>query len=218
VRASCARRQSPERRAYPLGPAEAERYAKPCISLGALPISFAKGQLLLALVTVALGVLLAALSPIVLTLVDALGDSGAATYVLVTPLTLVLYVVRQYLFRSSSELRAMLHGHAEQRIRRHVSRRLFEHLVRMPLRFHLERKVGALRETVKQGLRGFGLLLQHLVYTVVPLTIEFGTVAIVLNGLIVATIFGLSLSVSLTYGLRDVTRGTMTVGETGQPN
>lgn len=267
---------------------------------------FAKGRLLLALVTVALGALLAALSPIALKLVvDALGGNGAATYVLFTPLTLVLlYVVGQYLFRCSSELRTMLHGHAEQRIRRHVSRRLFEHLVRMPLRFHLERKVGALGETVEQGLRGYELLLQHLVYTVVPVIIEFAAVAIVLvhfgqakyllilalssiayvaafnrwatkifqpsedisqahidshgvltdslvnqeaikyfdaepvvcqrydtalclresawrrffnqyaaNGLIVATIFGLSLGVSLTYGLRDVTRGTMTVGD-----
>jgi ABC-type transport system involved in Fe-S cluster assembly fused permease/ATPase subunit len=267
---------------------------------------FARGRLLLALVTVAIGALLAALSPVALKLVvDSLTDDSAPRYVLFTPLTLVLlYVVGQYFFRCASELRIMLHGHAEQRIRRHVSRRLFEHLVRLPLRFHLERKVGALSETVEQGLRGYDLLLQHLVYTVVPVTIEFAAIAIVLvrfdqakylvilalasiayvmafnrwatkmyqpsedisqahidshgvltdslvnqeaikyfdaepivcqrydaalghresawrrffnqyalNGLIVATIFGLSLGVSLTLGAQDVTRGTMTVGD-----
>lgn len=267
---------------------------------------FAKGRLLLALVTVAIGALLAALSPIALKLVvDALGNRSAPAYVLFTPLALVLlYVVGQYLFRCSSELRIMLHGHAEQRIRRHVSRRVFEHLVRMPLRFHLERKAGALGETVEQGLRGYELLLQHFVYTVVPVTIEFAAVAIVLvhfdqtkylvilalasiayvaafnrwatkiyqpsedvsrahinshgvltdslvnqeaikyfdaepvvcqrydaalghresawrrffnqyavNGLIVATIFGLSLGVSLIYGAQDVMRGSMTIGD-----
>lgn len=267
---------------------------------------FAKGRLLLALATVAIGALLAALSPIALKLVvDSLTDRSTPTYVLLTPLALVvLYVAGQYLFRCSSELRIMLHGHAEQRVRRRISRRLFEHLIRMPLRFHLERKAGALGETVEQGLRGYELLLQHLVYTVVPVTIEFLAVAIVLvhfhqskyliilalasiayvaafhrwatkiyqpsedvsqahidshgvltdslvnqeaikyfdaepvvcqrydtalghresawrrffdqyavNGLIVATIFGLSLGISLTYGVQDVMRGTMTVGD-----
>lgn len=266
---------------------------------------FAKGRLFLALVTVGMGALLAALSPIALKLVvDSLSDNSASTYVVAAPLALVLlYVVGQYLFRCSSELRIMLHGHAEQRIRRHVSRRLFQHLVRMPLRFHLDRKAGALSEAVEQGLRGYELVLQHLIYTVVPVTVEFAAIAIVLvhfhqtkyllilglasiayvaafnrwatkiykpseevseahihshgvltdslinqeaikyfvaepvvcqryevalrrresawrsffnqytaNGLIVATIFGLSLGASLTFGAQDVMRGSMTVG------
>ena len=267
---------------------------------------YAKRRLALALATVALGALLAALSPIALKLiVDSLSNDTGLPYVVLTPIALVtLYVAGQYLFRCSNELRTMLHGHAEQRFRRRVSRRLFEHLVRMPLRFHLEHKAGALGETVEQGLRGYELLLQHLVYTVVPVTIEFGTVAIVLvhfdqtkyltilalasiayvaafhrwatkvyqpsedvsqahidshgvltdslvnqeaikyfdaepvvcqrydtvlghreaawrrffdqyavNGLIVATIFGFSLGISLIYGARDVIRGYMTVGD-----
>lgn len=267
---------------------------------------YAKRRLALALATVAIGALFAALSPIALKLVvDSLGDRSGSTYVLLTPLALViLYVAGQYLFRCSNELRTMLHGHAEQRIRRRISRRLFEHLVRMPLRFHLERKAGALGETVEQGLRGYELLLQHVVYTLVPVTIEFVAVAIVLvhfsqtkylailalasiayvaafhrwatkiygpsedvstahidshgvltdslvnqeaikyfdaepvvcqrydtvlgyresawrrflnayaiNGLIVATIFGLSLGVSLVHGAQDVARGAMTVGD-----
>ena len=144
--------------------------------------TFAKRRLLLALATVVSGALLAALAPIALKLVvDALSNRSAPTYVLFTPLALVLlYVAGQYLFRCSNELRIMLHGHAEQRIRGRVSRRVFEHLVRMPLRFHLERRAGALGETVEQGLRGYQLLLQHLVFTLVPVTIEFAAVAVVL--------------------------------------
>lgn len=267
---------------------------------------YVKGRLLLALAAVASGALLAALTPIALKLlIDILGRGAAAPPSLLPPLVLVaIYAVGQYLFRCSSELRVMLHGHAEQRVRRRIGHRLFDHLVRMPLRFHLERKVGAMGETVEQGLRGYELLLQHFVYTVVPVTVEFAAVAVVLihlqqtkyllilaiasvayviafhrwatkiyepsehvskahieshgvltdslanqeaikyfdaepvvsqrydvalsrtesawrrffneyaiNGLIVATIFGLSLGISLMYGVSDVMRGAMTVGE-----
>lgn len=267
---------------------------------------FTKKCLLLALATAASGALLASLSPIALKLiVDALGTGAMPTHALLTPAGLVLlYVVGQFLFRCSTELRIVLHGRAEQRVRRRISRRLFEHLVRMPLRFHLERKVGALGETVEQGLRGYELLLQHLVYTLVPVAIEFTAIAVVLiqlnqvkylailglaavayviafhrwaakiyqpsedvsqahidshgvltdslmnqeaikyfdaeplvcqrydnalghresawrrffnqyaiNGLIVATIFGLSLGASLILGARDAMRGAMTVGD-----
>lgn len=159
-------------------------------------------------------------------------------------------------------------------------------------------------ETAEQGLRGFDLLLQHLVYTVVPVAIEFATVTVILihfdqsryllilalasvayvaafhwcateiqepsenvsrlhidshalltdtlinsetvkyfdaepvvceryelalqktesawqrfftqyaaGGLLIATIFGLSLGISLTYAARDVANGGMTVGD-----
>lgn len=267
---------------------------------------YARRRLSFALATVATGAILVALTPIALKLaIESLTSATSSAGSLLLPLALVLtYALGQFLWRCTSELRVMFHGHAEQRVRRHISRRLFEHLVRMPLRFLLERKVGAMGETVEQGLRGYDLLLQHLVYTVVPVTIEFAAVAVVLvhfkqaeyllilgiaavaygvafhrwatriyepservskahieshglltdslanqeaikyfdaesqmcerydsalgrteaawrrffteyalNGLIVASIFGLSLGASLTFGARDVVRGAMTIGD-----
>lgn len=267
--------------------------------------SYAKCKLFLALALVAAGALLTALTPLALKLViDGLsGANTPATYL--APLSLLLlYVAGQYLSRCFTELRMMLHGHADQRLRRHIGRRLFDHLIRMPLRFHLERKAGAMGETAEQGMRGYQMLLQHVVYTILPVTIELGVVAVVLlqagypfyllvlglsaiayvvafhqwasaihepsgrvstmhidahalltdslinvetvkyfdaepvvtqrydaalgqtesawhrffnsyaaNGLIVATIFALSLGVSLLFAFRDVTRGAMTVGD-----
>src|SRR5262249_5994683 len=129
---------------------------------------YAKRRLLLALALVAAGALFAALTPIALKLVvDSLATQQAGATPLLAPLALVLaYSFGQYLTRCSTELRMMLHGHAEQRVRRHIGRRLFEHLVRLPLRFHLERKTGAVGETAEQGIRGYQLLLQHAVYTI----------------------------------------------------
>jgi ABC-type transport system involved in Fe-S cluster assembly fused permease/ATPase subunit len=61
-----------------------------------------------------------------------------------------------------------------------VRRRLFEHLVHLPLRFHLEKTTGAMGETAEQGVRGYQLLLTHVVYTILPVLIEFITTALVL--------------------------------------
>lgn len=142
--------------------------------------AFTKRRLLLALALVASGALLAALTPLALKLVvDGLSDARTETYL--TPLALiVLYVAGQYLWRCSNELRHMIHGHADARLRRRMGRQLFDHLIRMPMRFHLERKAGAIGETAQQGLRGAQMVLQHLIYTIVPVVIELGAVAAVL--------------------------------------
>jgi len=268
---------------------------------------FVKKRLALALATVTLGALLAAAGPVALKLlVDSLAQlrSMASDFVFAPFAFVAFYVVGQYLLRCSNEMRVMLHGHAEQRLRRRIGGYLFEHLVRLPLRFHLERKVGAVGETVEQGLRGYDLITQHVVYSIVPVTIEFVAIATILirldrpkyllilgvsaiayllafhrwatriyepseyvskshieshgvltdslanqeaikyfdaerricerydivlgrketawrrffneyaaNGVIVSTIFGLSLGLSLVCGTQDVSRGNMTLGD-----
>lgn len=142
---------------------------------------FAKRRMLLALALVAGAALLAALTPIGLKLaIDVLTEGEKGQGYLAPAALVSLYVLGQYLVRCFTELRVLMHGQAEQRVRRHIGRRLFEHLVRLPLRFHLERKTGAMGETAEQGIRGYQLLLTHIVYTILPVTIEFAAVAVVL--------------------------------------
>lgn len=142
---------------------------------------YAKRRLLLALALVAGAALLAALTPIALKLaIDALAGSGRGGGYAAPVALILLYVAGQYLVRSFTELRVLMHGQAEQRVRRDIGRRLFEHLVRLPLSFHLERKTGAMGEIAEQGLRGYQLLLMHIVYTIVPVAVESAVVAIVL--------------------------------------
>jgi ABC-type transport system involved in Fe-S cluster assembly fused permease/ATPase subunit len=144
--------------------------------------SYAKRRLVFALGTVAGGAMLVAAAPVALKLIiDALGSHSAAVDGLAMPIALVaMYGVGQFLWRCSSELRVPLHGLAEQRVRRRMSIRIFDHLIRAPMRLHLERKVGAVGETVEQGLRGYELLQQHLIYSVVPVIVEFAVVSAVL--------------------------------------
>lgn len=140
-----------------------------------------KSRLILAFVLVMCGALISALTPIALKLsIDALTTREHGTELL-TPVGLAaLYVVGQYLSRACVELRTLKFGQAEQRLRRRISGRLFEHVVHLPLRLHLEHKAGEIGETAEQGIRGYQLVLSHLIYTLVPVAMEFFIVAIVL--------------------------------------
>lgn len=142
---------------------------------------YAKRRLLLSLAFVAGAALLAALTPLAFKLVIEAFSVSGETGALGAPATFVLvYAVGQYCLRSFTELRMLMHGQAEQRIRRDIGRRLFEHLVRLPLQFHLQRKTGAMGEIAEQGIRGYQLLTTHMVCTVLPVIVEFMAVAIVL--------------------------------------
>jgi ATP-binding cassette subfamily B protein len=143
---------------------------------------YARRLILLALVVVVAGAIFTALTPIALKLaVDALMRNEVSGATLLSPVPLVaLYVAGQYIGRCSTELRTALHGYAEQRVRRRIGLRLFEHVIRLPMRFHMERKTGAIGQAAEQGLRGYDLLLTHLVFTVIPVAIEFTTVVAVM--------------------------------------
>lgn len=135
------------------------------------------------LVLVVTTAMLTALGPVALKLIvdDFTGSRHrAATY----PLLLVaLYVVSQWLARAAGEFRGLIYGRIERRMFRTLSERLFAHLMHLPLRFHLNRRTGAISETLTSGLEGFQLILHHLVFTVLPVTAELTTVLVVLGHL-----------------------------------
>lgn len=87
----------------------------------------------------------------------------------VTHVTLLAaYAACAYLINSSGVLRQLVHGLGTQCLNRCLSNRLCRHIVRLPLRFHLDRKTGAIGETLGQGLSGCQIVLQHAVSTFSP--------------------------------------------------
>lgn len=138
--------------------------------------------LALALLIVLASSALAALSPVVLKLiVDRLTNPNAldVTYLLVGSLALA-YAASQWLSRFFGELRSLIMGRADQRLHRNLSLRLFKHVMALPLRFHLDRRTGALSQTLTNGLLGYRMLVQHLVSTVLPVVMEIATMSVVL--------------------------------------
>ena len=148
---------------------------------------------------VALGAAMNALAPLALKgVVDGLAGHQAVT----VPLGVLigLYAVSQWLGRSSAELRALRYAQAERRILRTLSARIFAHVLRLPLRFHLNRQTGALSQAIDNGLEGLRLILHHLVFTVLPVGAELAIVAVVLARLGQPVFLALFCGAAVCYG------------------
>jgi len=155
---------------------------------------------------------LGALTPVVYKLlIDGLSGHRAVRAYL-TPLGLIAaFVLFQFLMRFCGELRNLVHGQALQRLNRRLSLRLFQHVFDLPLEYHLNRKTGAIGEILGQGLNGCHILLQHLVFTFLPVVFEFLATAVVLVNLgmrkylLLLTVSGIAYGVVFARGARLIT-------------
>lgn len=135
----------------------------------------------MAIMLVLSAAVLTAAGPIALKfLVDNFGTTDGFVFASGSLAFIAMYVASQWAARSLSELQALAHGRAEQRVHRRLSRGLFGHIMSLPMQFHLERKTGALSQTLNQGLLGFRLILQHAVYSILPVIAQLATMAGVL--------------------------------------
>ena len=119
-----------------------------------------------------------ALGPFALKLVvDAFASGGRGTSV---SLLVFLYVLTQWFARIVGEIRGLLYARAERRMSRMLGERLFSHVMQLPLRFHLGRRTGAIGQTLEYGVLGYQLVLHTLVFSLLPVVTELGTIVAVL--------------------------------------
>jgi ATP-binding cassette, subfamily B, heavy metal transporter len=93
------------------------------------------------------------------------------------------YIGAQALAKICGELRWRFYGRIEQRMRRRLALELFDHVHGLSLRFHLERRTGALQQIVGNGLLGYCLVLQNALYVVIPLAFELLLFGVVITAL-----------------------------------
>ena len=144
---------------------------------------FVKARLAAALLLTLFTSALTGLGPVALKLVvdRFAGDMKAST----VPVALLigLYVLSQWLARSVGEIRASFYASAEQRMVRTLSERLFAHVMRLPLRFHLNRQTGAVTQALTNGMQGYQLVLHTLMFNTLPIATELATIVVVLSRL-----------------------------------
>src|SRR6185295_13896358 len=78
-----------------------------------------------------------------------------------------------------AELRDVVFVRVAQRAIRRVALGVFRHLHSLSLRFHLERQTGGMTRDIERGTRGISTLLSYLIFSIVPVILEFGLVAAV---------------------------------------
>lgn len=72
-----------------------------------------------------------------------------------------------------SELRDVLFARVRYRAMRRLTVRTLAHLHDLSLRFHLERKTGAISRDLERGARSLSTLLNYLAFSILPVLIEF---------------------------------------------
>jgi ATP-binding cassette subfamily B protein len=111
-------------------------------------------------------------------IVDALDSSTAA---LVLPVALLLtYGALRLSTTLFAELRDIVFVRVSKRAIRRVALEVFRHLHTLSLRFHLERQTGGVSRDIERGTRGISSLLSYLLFSILPVILEFSLVAAVL--------------------------------------
>ncbi len=79
-----------------------------------------------------------------------------------------------------AELRDVVFVRVTQRAIRRVALGVFRHLHSLSLRFHLDRQTGGMTRDIERGTRGISTLLSYLLFSILPVILEFVLVAAVL--------------------------------------
>jgi ATP-binding cassette, subfamily B, heavy metal transporter len=79
-----------------------------------------------------------------------------------------------------AELRDVVFVRVVQRAMRRVALGVFRHLHELSLRFHLERQTGGMTRDIERGTRGISSLLNYMIFSIIPVILEFALVAAVL--------------------------------------
>ncbi len=109
-------------------------------------------------------------------IVDALAPAPAAGLAFV-PIALVLaYGALRLATSVFTELREFLFARVTQSAVRTLALKTFRHLHQLSLRFHLERRTGAVTREIDHGIRGIASLVSYTLYSILPTVVEIGLV------------------------------------------
>jgi len=91
---------------------------------------------------------------------------------------------------------------------RRLAETVFRHIHRLSLRFHLERRTGALTKIVERGTKSIDMMLYFLLFNIAPTIIELGAICIIFGvkfgpGLVVATLVMVVLYIWFTRAITE---------------
>jgi ATP-binding cassette, subfamily B, heavy metal transporter len=95
---------------------------------------------------------------------------------------LAVYGILRFSTTLFQELRDVVFVRVAQRAMRRVALGVFRHLHSLSLRFHLERQTGGMTRDIERGTNGISTLLSYLLFSILPVLLEFALVAAVLIG------------------------------------
>jgi ATP-binding cassette subfamily B protein len=106
--------------------------------------------------------------------------AGERAALLSVPVMLVLaYGAARFAAVGFNQLRDGVFARVGQRALRRIALETFRHVHALSLRYHLTRKTGALSRVIERGVKGVDFLLRFLLFSIGPLILELGMVAVI---------------------------------------
>ncbi|MEL0107550.1 MAG: ABC transporter ATP-binding protein/permease [Rhodospirillaceae bacterium] len=103
--------------------------------------------------------------------VDVITKPDAA--IIVVPIALLIaYGVARVLAQAFGELRDAVFAKVAQRAIRKIAHKTFNHLHKLSLRFHLDRKTGGVSRAIERGTQGIEFMLGFMAFSVIPTLLE----------------------------------------------
>lgn len=136
-----------------------------------------RGRVLMAIASLILAKFASVGIPLVLKEIIDVLDAPSTRLLELPVMLLVVYGVLKLSASLFNELRDALFARVRYRAMRHVSNRVLGHLYDLSLRYHLERKTGALTRDLDRGAQSVSSILNYLTFNIIPIAVEFVLVA-----------------------------------------
>lgn len=165
-----------------------------------------RGRVLLALLALVLAKIANVGVPLVLKgIVDALDVSQANVAIGLPVALLIAYGALRLASSFFNEMRDVVFTRVRYRAMRRLTIRTLAHLHDLSLRYHLERKTGAISSDLQRGAASLSSLLNYFTFSIIPVAVEFILVATILIGkydvIFTVIIFG-SVAVYVAFTLK----------------
>lgn len=131
-------------------------------------------------------------------LIDGLAAGGAAAEAMRFA---ALYVAALALARVAEQGQTYFLGSGEQRLQQRLSAAMFQRIMRLPMRYHLDRQTGGVMQTLTLGLQGARLILTHLAFSILPVLVQAVLIVIVVAGLFDAALWAVATAAIIGYCL-----------------
>ncbi len=139
-----------------------------------------RGRALFALSCLVLAKLANVGIPLVLKgIVDGL-EQGRETLMVLPVALLLAYGALRLSSTFFNEFRDVIFARVRYHAMRRLSTQVLTHLHRLSLRFHLERRTGAISRDLERGTRSVSSILNYMVFSILPMLVEFTLVIVIL--------------------------------------
>ncbi len=108
--------------------------------------------------------------------------NDTATILIVVPLAMIVaYGVGRVMMVLFAQVRDALFAKVGQHAVRTLALETFEHMHRLALRFHLERRTGGLSRVIERGTKGIEVIIRFTILNSIPTVMELGFIAVILG-------------------------------------